>query len=45
MVTFKETEYEIEFDPEKINLIDKVKWTFKIWFGFKAKIKARVKNI
>ena len=37
----RETEQEIELIP--CSLKDKLIWTFRIWFGFKGKIKFKIR--
>ena len=40
---FKEINQEIEFNGKSMNIKEKIIWTFKIWFGFKQKIKVKRK--
>jgi hypothetical protein len=41
----RETDYEIVYDPKTYSFWQKIVWTFKIWFGFKHKIKQKVRKV
>ena len=45
MEEIRTTEQEIEFQPKSMSFKDKFIWTLKIWFGFKHKVKLKVKVV
>lgn len=42
-MTYRETDKEIIFNQNSLSIKDKIIWTFKLWFGFKTKLKIKVK--
>jgi len=45
MEELREGNHELEFDSKTMSLLDKCKWTIKLWAGFKTKLKVKVKLI
>ena len=45
MEMLKDSNQEIEFDPKTMSFKDKIIWTFRLWFGFKQRLKVKVKLI
>jgi len=43
MVSLKETDYEVTFEPETMTFWQKIKWCIRVFTGFKTKLKIKIK--
>ena len=41
----RETDYEVEFDSKRFSVKEKMVWTWRIWKGYKGKIKMKLRTV